>query len=78
MQDLCFLRTFHWAARKAKMFLAQEGLHHAQSLQPAIVILAIALVLFWQVALRVLAIVTLILLVSGAVTLVQQVSDVIK
>lgn len=60
------------------MFLAQGGLQDVQSLQPAIVILAIALVLFWRVAVRVLVIVILILLVSGALALVQQVSDLAK
>jgi hypothetical protein len=60
------------------MFLAQGGLQEAQSLQPAIVILAIALVLFWRVAVRILAIIILILLVSGALALLQQMSNLAK
>lgn len=70
--------ALHWAVRKEEMFLAQGGLQDVQSLEAAIVVLAIVLVLFWRVALRVLAIVILILLVSGVVALGQQVSYLVK
>jgi hypothetical protein len=53
------------------MFLAQGAPENLQSLEPVIVVLSIAAVLFWRVLLRILMIVILVLLVSGVVLLLE-------
>jgi hypothetical protein len=59
------------------MFLAQGAPENLQSLEPVIVVLSIAAVLFWRVVLRILAIMIILLLVSGVVLLLEAMHHVI-
>lgn len=51
------------------MLLAQQGSDSLHSLEPFIIVIAIASVLFWRVALKMLAIVLVVLLISGVILL---------
>lgn len=53
------------------MLLAQGVSHSPQSLEVVLVLLAILAVLFWRVALRLLVVVLTVLVVTGALALIQ-------
>jgi len=60
------------------MFLAQGAPENLQSLEPVIVVLSIAAVLFWRVVLRLLAIVIIVLFVSGVALLLEGIHQAIR
>jgi hypothetical protein len=63
--------VIHRASKEGPMLVAQGGLAGLQSLDPVILLCAIAAVLFWRIVLRILAIVLVVLLVSGVILIVQ-------
>jgi hypothetical protein len=60
------------------MSLAQGGPGNLQSVELIIIVLSVAAVLFWRVVLKILAIVILVLLVSGAVLFLEGMHQAIR
>lgn len=60
------------------MFLAQGGPESLQSVEPAVVVLGIVVVLFWRVFLKILLIAVIVLVVSGFIFLVQDMHHVVR
>jgi len=61
-----------------QMFIAQASPENVQSLEPVIIIIAIALVLFWRAALKILAVIMVALIVSGIVMLIQNMHQAVR
>lgn len=60
------------------MFLAQGGSHDPQALQAVVILAVILTVLFWRIAIRILAIVMALLVVSGVITLSEHLHKMIR
>jgi hypothetical protein len=66
------------ASEEGPMLVAQGGLAGLQSLDPLILLCAIAAVLFWRIVLRILAIVLVVLLVSGVILIIQDMHGLVR